>query len=267
MNPEEAVQANVTSTAALREVVGPCTHLVHVSTAFADGKCGSRESRDLGDYRNAYEWSKACAERIVIEQFSPVTIIRPPLIIGRRSDGYIARFTGFYTLLRAVITGLAPLMVGQPDGYLELIPVDDVAAEIVKACLGARPDVSRVVILGRGNLAMSVATTMSVGCEAINNWRTRHDATSLSLPPMITPDRWERFLLPFARSHLSARQLDVIEALSSFVPYLSIAAALRPTIVIEDVAAPLRRSVYFWAERNRVAALRHPAPWVMERSR
>jgi nucleoside-diphosphate-sugar epimerase len=43
-----------------------------------------------GDYRNHYEWSKAAAERLVRERYGDVTIVRPPLVVGRRSDGTVA---------------------------------------------------------------------------------------------------------------------------------------------------------------------------------
>jgi len=245
--------------------VGPNTHLVHISTAFAEGRRGFGESHDIADYRNTYEWSKACAERVIADLFGSVTIIRPPLIIGRRCDGQVARFTGFYMLLRAAMTGLAPLLIGEPEGYMELVPVDDLAGEIVKACLGGRPQDTRVVVLGRGSMAMSVATTMDIARATINSWRNRHGRDSLDAPAVMPLDRWERFLLPLARTHLSARQLSVIDALSFFVPYLSITTPLRPTVLIDDVTDPLRGAVRFWAERNRAIVLRQPVPWALKR--
>ena len=65
-------------------------------------------STDPADYRNTYEWSKAHAERLARELFPQLTIIRPPLIVGRRLDGRAARFAGMYTILRGMTRALDP---------------------------------------------------------------------------------------------------------------------------------------------------------------
>jgi nucleoside-diphosphate-sugar epimerase len=267
MSANEAEQMNLASTAALQEIVNPETHVVHISTAFVEGRCGSTQSADLADYRNTYEWSKAGAERMVTEKFPSVTIIRPPLIIGRRSDGHVARFTGIYTLLRAVIAGLAPLVVADPHAHVELVPVDDLTQQILSIALGSRPEGARVVIFGRGTKALTVGDVCLIVRRSINGWRAERDASILNQPPIVTPRRWERLLLPLAREHLSARHLHVIDALSYFIPYLSMEATLRPTVVVDDVTIPLQRSIRFWADRNPRAALREPTPWITKRSK
>src|SRR5205823_1818108 len=99
---DEAFRANVATVAALEPLVSRSTHVIHVSTAYAVGLRADVSSEDASDYRNAYEWSKAHAERLAKRLFERVTIVRPPLIIGRRSDGRAARFAGMYTILRGI---------------------------------------------------------------------------------------------------------------------------------------------------------------------
>src|SRR5215207_3516390 len=57
LDPATAQESNVLPVAALEQVVGPRTHLVHVSTAYATGLRGDAGSPELADYRNSYEWS------------------------------------------------------------------------------------------------------------------------------------------------------------------------------------------------------------------
>ena len=261
MTPEEAVAANVRSTEALAAVVGPRTHVVHVSTAYAEGLRGSTASTDLGAYRNGYEWSKAASERLVRDRFGAVTIVRPPLIIGRRRDGRVARFTGVYTFLRAATTGLAPALVADPDAYLEVAPVDDVASRIVELAVGAPPTAPVVDVIARGERALRVREALAIAQAGLNEVRARHGRPPLEPSPMIDPRSWERFYLPFARQHLHPSQLKVLELLSAFTPYLKIRTPLAVDTFIADVAPALRRSIAHWAESRPGAALTEPRAW------
>ncbi|MFI0411340.1 SDR family oxidoreductase [Actinomadura sp. 3N508] len=260
-DPEEAWAGNVQSTEAVLELVGDDTHLVHVSTAFAVGLRGDTSSARLSDYRNSYEWSKAAAERLVTEH-SRCTVVRPPLIIGRRTDGHIARFSGLYTFARACVTGLAPAMVGEPKGTVEMVPVDDVA-DAVLAALDAGPAADRAgpVVLGTGTAALTTEDLVQASFTAINGWRARHGASRLAPPPIISAERWDRFFLPFARTTLTGRQLRVIELLSEFVPYVSMAEAPEPTVLLPAVHDALALSLSFWADANSRVASAEPRPW------
>jgi nucleoside-diphosphate-sugar epimerase len=261
MSEAEARRANIRTTEALGAVVGPETHLVHVSTAFALGLRGSTESPDRGDYRNAYEWSKATSERHVLEQFRHVTIVRPPLIIGRRSDGRVARFTGLYTFFRAAGTGLAPAVVADADAFLELAPVDDVAARIVELALGPRPAEPLIDVIGRGDEALCVRRVLELGQQAVNEVRGRHGHAALAPCPLIDPSAWERFYLPFARQQLGSRQLRVLDLLAAFRAYLDVRTPLAVTTRVADVTPAVRRSVRHWAEKNLRVALAEPRAW------
>ncbi|WUI01733.1 SDR family oxidoreductase [Spirillospora sp. NBC_00431] len=259
--PEEAWAGNVRSTEAVLDLAGGDTHLVHVSTAFAIGLRGDTSSTLLSDYRNSYEWSKAAAERVVAEH-PRCTVVRPPLIIGRRSDGHIARFSGLYTFARACMSGLAPALVGEPKGTVEMVPVDDVA-DAVLAALDAGPAAgpAEPVVLGTGTAALTTEELVEGAFGALNAWRARHGAAPVSPPPIISAERWERFLLPFARTELTGRQLRIIELLSEFVPYVSMAEAPEPTVLLPAVHDCLATSFGFWAGANPRAALAEPRPW------
>ncbi|MGH2907072.1 MAG: SDR family oxidoreductase, partial [Solirubrobacterales bacterium] len=122
MTKEEAFRANVATVKSLAEVCAPDTHVVHVSTAYAGGRSGAAT-----DFRNNYEWSKAESERVADLSFSRLSIVRPSLIVGRREDGFAAKFTGMYLLVRGIVTGTIPVIVGSPTAYFDVVPVDDLA--------------------------------------------------------------------------------------------------------------------------------------------
>jgi len=261
MTPQEAIDANIKPTLALDQVVDPDTHLIHVSTAYAGGRSGSIDSSDRIDYRNSYEWSKAACERLVRQRFPSSTIYRPPLIIGRRHDGHASRFTGIYTFLRAASTGLAPALVAAPRGRLEIVPVDDVASHAVTLVVGDRPDSTVVDIIGRGHRALTVGETLDITQGALNEIRAAHGLAPIPRPPLIEPDRWTRFYLPFASQHLTSRQLRTVRLLSEFEPYTSIEEPFMITTPVRDITPALRAAIRYWAQRYPTAALGKPRAW------
>jgi len=261
MTASVAEESNLRPTRALSEVVDESTHLVHISTAYAGGLRGCIESSDPADYRNLYEWSKAACERVVHENWPASTIFRPPLIIGRRHDGHVSRFSGIYTFLRAASTGLAPALVAAPRGLLDVVPVDDVASRAVELITGPRPRVTKTDVIGRGSAALTVGQMLDHTQGALNEVRARHGLAPIARPPLIDPGRWTRFYLPFAREHLTTRQLRIVELLSEFEPYTSVVEPLAVTAAVPEVASALRAAIRFWAQRHPAVALGRPRAW------
>jgi nucleoside-diphosphate-sugar epimerase len=256
---EEAKRANVDTVEALLELVGPETHLVHVSTAFAAGLRGDGSSPDPADYRNTYEWSKACAERLVRERVERATIVRVPLIVGRRGDGRAARYAGMYTILRGMATSTVPAVVAEPDAFLDVIPVDDLGSLLRRQLLaGPAP---ATVTLACGEAAPRVEATIGLLTGALNGWRDERGLPGFEVPRLMAPDSWHRFFLPFARDHLSPRQLRVLELLSNFEPYMVLRQPLRPTHRVRAVEPALVTSVRSWAGKHPQLASMSPRPW------
>jgi len=261
MSEEEATAANVASVRALEPLVGAETHVIHVSTAYATGLRGDVESVDPADYRNTYEWSKAHAERVAREAFANLTVVRPPLIVGRRSDGRAARFAGMYTLIRGLTIGTVPAVVADPEARFDAIPVDDLCRLLADAAVrGAQRD-EAVLTIAAGEAAPRVEEAIAAIVGSLNEWRLQRGHEPLECPPLIEPERWQRFHRPFVRQHLSPRQLLILELLESFEPYLALVEPLRPDREATDVLPCLRTSTTYWAGTNpRVAALA-PRPW------
>jgi len=261
MSREEATAANVASVRALEPLVGAKTHVVHVSTAYATGLRGDVESADPADYRNTYEWSKADAERVARETFPSLTVVRPPLIVGRRSDGRAARFAGMYTLIRGLTIGTVPAVVADPEARFDAIPVDDLCRLLAELAAGGTRADGAVLTIAAGETAPRVEEAIAVVVGSLNEWRQARGHEPIECPPLIELERWRRFHRPFAQQHLSPRQLLIMELLESFEPYLALVEPLRPDIEVGEVLPCLRTSTTYWAEANpRVAALA-PRAW------
>ncbi|MGY1634619.1 SDR family oxidoreductase [Geodermatophilus sp. SYSU D01186] len=261
LEPAQAWRANVRTVEALRPVVGPETRVVHVSTAFATGLAGDAASADLADYRNTYEWSKAAAERAADELFGPCWIVRPPLVIGRRDDGRVARFTGIYQLIRAALTGLLPAVVGHAEAQVELAPVDDVAAEVVRRALGDPPRRTTPVTLAAGAHALTLRQVMDTSYAVLDAWRRERGLPPLGRLRFVPPDTWERFYRPLAAEHLRPRHLALLAGLSAFRHYFETARAFPPDVAVPAVTPALERCVRHWADAHPAIASSTPRPW------
>lgn len=264
MPAEEAWAANVLPADRVAEIGSPDTHVVLLSTAYATGLTGSVDSADLADYRNTYEWSKAGAERRVREVIGPATVVRPPLVIGRRADGGVARFTGMYLFLHALSTSKLPALVADPGAALEVVSTTDVAACCLAAAAAGPPAAETVQVLGRGREAATVDQLFAVASGAFNKWRAERRLEPLEWPRTVSPEQWFRFFRPWADKALSDRQRRIIALLEPFIPYLSVAEPLPVTWRVPPLDDCMARCVLYWAERNPTLASRGLRSWSAE---
>jgi nucleoside-diphosphate-sugar epimerase len=264
MSPEEATSANVASVSALEPLVERRTHVVHVSTAYALGLRKDVESTDLGDYRNTYEWSKAQAERVARSSFARLTVVRPPLIVGRRNDGRAARFSGMYTLIRGLTFGTVPAIVADPGACFDAIPVDELGQLLID--LAAHPPAAdgSALTIAAGAAAPTVEEAVTAIVDSLNQWRAQHNRQPLEPLPLVSPESWQRFFRPFVRDHMTPRQLLTLDLLRNFEPYLALADPLQPDYTVHDVPSCLETSTHYWAETNPRTAARTPRPWRTE---
>lgn len=260
LSPEQAYRANVDTVSALTPLVSERTRVIHVSTAYAGGHRDDVSSADPGDYRNSYEWSKAYAERRARELFPRLTVIRPPLIIGRSRDGRAARFSGLYTLVRGIATGTVPAIAADARARLDLVPVDAVADLILEAA--REPAATGAVwTLAGGERALETGVVLGIIMDALNQWRRVAGHAPVEPPRIIPPERWNRFFRPFARDQLTQRQNLMLDLLSAFDPYLAATVPLTPTHTVGGVEGCLRHSIGYWAAANQRLAAMTPRPW------
>ncbi|MEV6976591.1 SDR family oxidoreductase [Kitasatospora sp. NPDC093806] len=261
---EEAVAANIDPLRAVLALADRDTHLVQVSTAYVGGVRNPEDLRgaQFEGYRNGYEWSKARCEEIARQEHpGPLTLVRPPLVVGRRGSGEIARFSGPYTLFQALVSGTAAVVVGDLAGYAEIGPVDDVATVLAAAVLGAAPERPRTEVIAGGPGSLTLDTLLDVVCGTLNEFRTAHGVGPIERPPLVSTDSWNRFFLPLAEQYLSPVQNQAVKLLAMFQSYTSMTRPFEPTWTVSDPAAAMAASVRHWAERKPRLALARPEPW------
>ncbi|MFF5567058.1 SDR family oxidoreductase [Streptomyces sp. NPDC012623] len=266
LSREEAVTANIRPLRAVLDLADPSTHLVHISTAYVAGDRDLEDPRSalFDGYRNGYEWSKALGESIVRETHrGPLTLVRPPLVVGRRHSGEIARFSGPYTLLQALVSGLAAVVVGDPDGYAEISPVNDVAAAVTAAVLSTPPATPRTEVIAGGLASLRLATLLDITCRTINECRAEAGVAPIARPPIVSGDSWDRFFLPLAEQYLSPFQSQAVKLLAMFQSYTSMNTPFEPTWPVEAPGEVMAASVRHWAARKPRLALASPVPWKM----
>ncbi len=261
MTRAEATAANIEPLRAVLDLAGRHTHLVHVSTAYVERPEGAEVPDGFDGYRNGYEWSKAACERLLDDWTDGTTaIVRPPLVLGRSVDGAIARFGGPYTLLQALMSGMAPVIVGDPAGYAEIAPVDLVARAVVAAAMS--PDGhDPIEIVAAGDRCLRLGEVVEVIFGTVNAWRAGEGLPAVHPPPKIALDTWHRFFLPLARTHLSEVQLEAVQLMGMFEAYTSMARPFRPTWQVADPREVIARSVEYWIASKPRLARRTPQPW------
>ncbi|MGA5821234.1 SDR family oxidoreductase [Kitasatospora sp. NPDC094028] len=260
----EAVAANVEPLRAVLALADRDTHLVHVSTAYVGGtrNPGDLRGAQFEGYRNGYEWSKArCEDLARAEHPGPLTVVRPPLVVGRSGDGRIARFSGPYTILQALVSGLAAVVVGDPDGYAEISPVDQVAEVLAAAALAEPPPAPRTEVIAAGPSCLTLSALLDVICNTLNSCRAAHGIAPVERPPLVPAERWNRFFLPMADRHLSPFQAQAVKLLAMFQSYTSMTEPFTPTHPVTDPATVMATAVRHWAETKPRLALARPQPW------
>ncbi|WP_052850568.1 SDR family oxidoreductase [Streptomyces avicenniae] len=266
LSRDEALAANVGPLRAVLALADAETHLVHLSTAYVGGVRAPEDLRgaEFEGYRNGYEWSKAVCEEIAREEHrGPLTVVRPALVVGRRDTGAIARFSGPYTLLQALVSGLAAVVVGDPAGWAEITPVDEVAAAVADAALSAPPPSPRTEVIAGGAGSMRLGGLLDVVCGTLDECRAARGAGPVVRPPVVATETWNRFFLPMAERYLSPFQHQAVRLLAMFQSYTSMAAPFEPTRTVADPAAVMATAVRHWAARKPRLALARPTPWTL----
>jgi long-chain acyl-CoA synthetase len=135
----EARAVNVAGTRRVLELAAELPLLervVHVSTAYVAGRTPDvfDESHPGGSgFRNTYERTKMEAEVAVRASGLPFAIVRPSIVVGEAGSGWTAAFNVLYWPLQAFARGLLPVVPADPEGIVDMVPVDYVAEVVERA--------------------------------------------------------------------------------------------------------------------------------------
>jgi nucleoside-diphosphate-sugar epimerase len=142
--------------------------VVHVSTAYVAGRGGGRFAEtDLARgqrFRNTYERSKYEAELMARESELPTVEVRPSIVVGESDSGWTPAFNVVYWPLQAFSRGLLAEVPADPDGLVDMVPVDRVADVLEAATLA--PEASGTYHAVAGERAITVAELVALTCES-----------------------------------------------------------------------------------------------------
>ena len=116
---------------------GRLRRVVHVSTAYVCGRhlgvFGEGPAPAGASFRNSYEQSKADSERIasLAGDGLPLALARPSIVVGDSRCGWTPSFNVVYWPLQAFARGLIDQVPADPEGTLDIVPVDYVAEGIL----------------------------------------------------------------------------------------------------------------------------------------
>jgi thioester reductase-like protein len=119
------------------KALGRLERFVHVSTAYVSGRhSGVFRERQLDagqSFRNTYEQTKWEAEHVLAaaDDLAPA-IARPSIVMGDARSGWTPAFNVLYWPLRAFSRGLFDEVPARPEGHVDVVTVDYVAAALVE---------------------------------------------------------------------------------------------------------------------------------------
>jgi thioester reductase-like protein len=142
--------------------------VVHVSTAYVAGRGGGRFAEsDLARgqrFRNTYEQSKYEAELMARESELPTVEVRPSIVVGESDSGWTPAFNVVYWPLQAFSRGLLAEVPADPNGLVDMVPVDRVADVLEAATLA--PEASGTYHAVAGERAITVAELVALTTES-----------------------------------------------------------------------------------------------------
>jgi thioester reductase-like protein len=144
---EEARAINVAGTERVIELAHELPRLerlVHVSTAYVAGRAPALFGEDDlggGDFRNTYEETKLEAEvAVAAVPDLPTAIVRPSIVVGESDSGWTSAFNVLYWPLQAFARGLLDSVPADPEGIVDMVPVDYVAEVIERVAFAPEAD-------------------------------------------------------------------------------------------------------------------------------
>jgi nucleoside-diphosphate-sugar epimerase len=216
---------NVEGTRALLRLAASARNdvrFVFVSSAFVAGtRTGTILDGD-GDGRgwvNAYEQSKAEAERLVRAYEGDWMILRPSTVVYDARRGCVPQINAVHRALRMCWHGLAPMLPGTADAPVDFVTSDYVAEAATALMLG--PDVTRrTVHLCAGEGALSLGELLALCWRTWSRdevWRRR----SIE-PPAFAPLATYRLFERTVREAGDERLRRIVASLSHFAPQLAL---------------------------------------------
>ena len=206
-----------------RQTNCPDARLLYLSTLCAAGKTigpiPEAPLEEPEDFVNGYEASKWRGEQIVQGAGGPVEILRLATVVGSQSDGSLWRVGAFHNVLRWVYRGLLPLVPGDTQTRVELIPTDYVTEGVNRLLDAPLPSTPAFYHFSRGESAIPLGKLIDLCAARFSRESEVWKRGRVEAPVLASVPAFEEF----RRSVVSSRDLlftQVLESVDSFLPEL-----------------------------------------------
>ena len=202
----------------------------YFSTAYVAGTTVGRAYEDRlvpASFNNTYEQTKWEAERVVREAQSrlPITIYRPSIIVGDSKTGYTSNFRVLYWPLKALSSGLVIAVPADPDGIVDVVPIDHV--------------VEAFEALSRSERSVGQCYHLAAGVERQSSFGELLRMTSaffgVRAPWTIPPRISYRIIRPVFYATVWGKRRDLLRLGELYFPYFSYRASFDRTTVRADL--------------------------------
>jgi thioester reductase-like protein len=221
--------------------------LYHLSTAFV------RPEARWPDGFNPYESSKRQAEELLASAQDRVVVIRPSLVIGDSRTGEIARFGGFYLVLRLFLRGYLPLVPADPDACADFVPQDLVAEAI--ASLVEQGITTGEYWLTAGDRRLRIRDLAQVCVDF-----AQAAGHTLDYPKFVSEETFERLIRPVFLPSLPVPVRRTLESVLELLKYFNIARPFPSSFAeleqkgmtpcLPPPADALQSSLRYWADAS-----------------
>ncbi len=154
----------------LAQEMNDLERFVHVSTAYVCGRLDGvfdEDDEPPGEgFRNTYEQTKWEGEQALAEAGLPDVTVRPSIVAGEDPSGWTSTFNVIYWPLQAFARGLFTEVPADPEGIIDIVPVDYVA-DVIEAVL-YQPEATGAFHAVAGEQAMTVVELIEHACAALD---------------------------------------------------------------------------------------------------
>jgi nucleoside-diphosphate-sugar epimerase len=174
--------------------------LGHVSTAFVNG-CRegifAEEPMPKGqEFVNAYQQTKFEAEGLILEAMAdiPASIYRISLLLADSADGVVSQFNYFHHLLRTLPDSILPVMPGNPDVLIDMVPANWMATGLAHLFDFRFTEGAIRHLCAGGEGSMRLGDMMTRTCQAIERHASYPVGRSVRLPRLVSVAEYDDFV-------------------------------------------------------------------------
>jgi nucleoside-diphosphate-sugar epimerase len=200
---KESRAVNVGGVSEILRLAKSCTGLRkfgHVSTAFVNGYregVFAEEPMPNGqEFVNAYQQTKFEAEGLILEAMAdiPASIYRISLLLADSADGVVSQFNYLHHLIRTLPDSILPVMPGNPEVLIDMVPADWVATGLAhlfdfRFTAGA---IRHLCAGGEGSMRLGDVITRA--CRAIERHASYPVGRSVRLPRLVSVAEYDDFV-------------------------------------------------------------------------